>query len=86
MWWLIAPVILITLVVYVGGHTFHKAMAREEADRIITGKQSATDEQLNKCMARIRQQSYWFRDVTELDNQRINRLRDMRKEMVTPYP
>ncbi len=85
MLWLLLFVAPIALIVYVSVHKFHRAMAKAEADRIIDGIQPATEEQISKCITRIRQQSYWFRDVTELDNQRINRLRDIREEMATPH-
>ncbi|MBA7636894.1 hypothetical protein ES703_44522 [subsurface metagenome] len=55
------------------------------ADRIIAGDQAATEKQINKCITDILTAKTWFRDITEQDRWRVEQLRDMRKEMVTPH-
>ncbi len=59
--------------------------ARARADRIIAGQQPATEEDINKLITVILSTKNWITDITEADRQRVDRLRDMRKETVTPH-
>ncbi len=78
-------VLLLVVVSAVSRHT-RQVLARTRADRIIAGKEPATEKQLNKCIDRILHTKSLLYGQTESDRMRAERLRDMRKEMVTPHP
>ncbi len=73
------------LVIYVGVYAARRAKGRVDADRIIAGQRTATEKQINKCIARIHGANNWLVGRSEADLERIGRLYNMRKEMVTPH-
>lgn len=77
---------LILLLVVFGAVTLHagETQAKAEADRIISGEQPSTEEQLNKIITTLLRAKNFMGRRTEQDRQRIQRLRDIRNEMVTP--
>ncbi len=82
---LIFVVLVIGLPIYIAGHTIRRKKARVDADRIIAGQRPATEKQINKCITRILESNNWLLGRSEADLERVGRLRNMRKEMVTPH-
>ncbi|GAJ00787.1 unnamed protein product [marine sediment metagenome] len=79
--------LIVLLLVVVSAVTRHlrQVRARTEANEIINGEAPATAERINKCIDQLLATKNWLQDMTEADRQRVLRLRDMRKEMVTPH-
>ncbi len=82
---LIFVVLVISLPIYVVVYTARRAKGRVDADRIIAGQRTATEKQINKCIAQIRGSNNWLLGRSEADRERVGRLYNMRKEMVTPH-
>jgi hypothetical protein len=85
MLWLIAVVMLITLVVYVVVYVFDREDARLRADEFIAGIRKPTPEEIDKCMLRLEVANIRLLSNNETDHRRVERLRDMLKEMITPH-
>ncbi len=73
------------LVICATVYAIRGAKGRADADRIIAGQRTATEKQINKCIARILGANNWLLGRSEADLERVGRLRNMRKEMVTPH-
>jgi hypothetical protein len=82
---LLVLVVLVLVVTRIVLKDTRKRKARAEADRIITGKQLATEAQINKCITVILSVKSWAVNQTESDRERVKRLRNIREEMVTPH-
>ncbi len=87
------PGMIIELIIYVSLlswgirsiiDSFRRPKVRAFADGIITGKQTATEKQINECITWFLSRTNWLHGRTESDRCRVDRLRDMRNEMVTP--
>lgn len=82
---LLIIIIIVTLGVCVSYRLMQRLSARAKADNIIIGKRPATEAQINKCITGILRTNNWLLGQSEADHHRVRRLRDMRKEMVSPH-
>lgn len=83
MFQLICLVVILFVVVRAFTCPFRRTRARAGADRIITGEQPTTEEHINKIITSILSSKTWGYNLTEQDHRLVERLRDMRNEMVT---
>lgn len=76
---------VVALLVVVGAITYavHQVRNINKADRIINGEEPATEEQINKIITTLLATKNWVSNLTEADRQRVDRLREIRNEMVT---
>lgn len=85
---MIFELILLILLLWFVVHTVithvRTPKVRASADRIITGKQPATEDQINKHITWLLSRNSWLHGRTEQDLSRIERLRSLRDEMLTP--
>ncbi|MBA7608514.1 hypothetical protein ES703_15691 [subsurface metagenome] len=65
--------------------SFRRSKVRTSADRVISGESSATEERINEHITWFLSTTNWLHGRTEQDRCRVERLREMRKEMVTPH-
>ncbi len=63
----------------------YRAKVREQADRIISGKEQATREQINKIISTLSIPTAWPDEYPIENYRRRKRLCEMRNEMVTPH-
>lgn len=82
---LILCLIISTLSGALGIPPIVRAYARSRADKIIHGRRPGTEKLMNRCISILTWSNKWITTRTELDNQRIIRLRDMLKEMQHPH-
>ncbi len=66
-------------------HQAYIAKVREQADRIISGKEQATREQITEIITSLQISTPWPRDPRERNYPRIQQLHKIRSEMVTPH-
>jgi hypothetical protein len=85
MLWTLIPLIPIGLVVYVIAYVFDRDDARARADEFIAGIRKPIPKDIDKCMLKLEVANRRLLDRNETDRRRVDRLRDMRKEMVTPH-
>jgi len=60
----------------------HSVKVREQADRIISGKEQATEEQIYKIINRLSFPESWPQRLLAQDRQRLQQLQDMHSKMV----
>jgi hypothetical protein len=62
-----------------------RAYARTRADKIINGKQPASEKYINRLISALTWTNGWILDGSNKDRITIERLRDMLKEMLHPH-
>ncbi len=62
-----------------------RAYARTRAEKIIQGKRSATEKQINRCIRVLTWSNKWLTVNEEPDRIKINRLVEMLDEMLHPH-
>ncbi len=77
---LIIVVTVCVLILLVARHN-RRANARAEADRIISGEQQATEEQIHEIIRRFMAGKKWVLDITTQDGRRLKQLLDIRGEI-----
>lgn len=79
--------VLILVLVVVGAVNLHvgETRAKAEADRIINGEEPAAEQKINEIITTLLRAKNFMGHKTEQDRYRIKRLRDIRKEIVTPH-
>ncbi len=82
---IIAFVLLLVVAIFTYRY-IRQARARAAADRILSGKQTADVEQLNKIITTLMSADSYTQQLAESDYWRVQRLRDMRTEMMSPHP
>ncbi len=63
----------------------YRAIVREQADRIISGEEPATVEQINKIITSLQISTPWPEGHDRTYYQQMQQLNKIRKEMVTPH-
>ena len=62
-----------------------RAYARTRANQALYRQQPTTEKRINRCIAILTWSNKWLTNREEPDIQKINRLRDMLKEMQKPH-
>jgi len=81
---LIVLVFVLWVLARVVANPIQRAKFRPIADRIITGEQSATEADIDKCITAILRCNGWPLGKSEADRCRVTRLRDIRNGTATP--
>ena len=78
--------LVVTLVVFVLVELFSRADARVQADELIAGTRERTPEEIDKCITNLKTRNRWLLSKNKTDRRRIELLRRLRDNKVTPYP
>jgi len=62
-----------------------RAYARRSADQILNTHRPSTEKRIKRYIAILTQTNKWITNLEDPDQLRINRLRDMLKEMQKPH-
>ena len=78
--WILLVIALAVVIAFVINYN-RKANARTEADQIISGERSATEDQIHEIIRRFMAGKRWVLDITTQDGRRLKQLLDMVDEI-----
>ncbi|MBA7531193.1 hypothetical protein ES705_23404 [subsurface metagenome] len=86
MLYMIPVWLVVGLVIFVMVEVFSRADDRKRADEFIAGTRNQTPEEINKCITNLETRNRWLLSKNKTDRRRVELLRRLRNNKVTPYP
>ncbi|MBA7606372.1 hypothetical protein ES703_13520 [subsurface metagenome] len=86
MLYMIPAWLAIGLAIFVIVEVFSRDDARARADELIAGTRNQTPEDIDKCITNLEARNRWLLSKNKTDRRRVELLRRLRNNKVTPYP